>query len=79
MTNTETKVADWSVVFSSASYRRAIATGKTGKECACCGRQTNEEFFVEFQNQGFFPVGPECFKKLKKAGITTMTAAELNA
>lgn len=80
MDNTSnTKSADWSILFSSKSYQKAVACGETGKECAKCGKQTAEEFFVEFQGQGFFPVGPECFKALKKAGITVMTKAEMDA
>lgn len=75
----ETKAADWDVLFSSKSYVKATECGTTGKECAVCGKQTKEEFYVEFLEQGFFPVGPECFKKLKKAGITVKTAAEMDA
>jgi len=76
---TTTKAADYSILFSSKGYYKAVEAGETGKECACCGKQTKEEYFVEFMSQGFFPVGPECFKKLKKAGITVRTAAEMNA
>lgn len=75
----QTKAADFEILFSSKSYLKAVECGQTMKECAVCGKQTKEEYFVEFMEQGFFPVGPECFKKLKKAGITVMTAAEMNA
>lgn len=82
MTNTNTKAADFSVILSSKAYCKAVALGETGKECACCGKQTNEAFWVNTDgeggiNQGCFPVGPECFKKLKKAGITVLTREEM--
>ena len=87
MGNTNTtktaKAADFSVLFG-AQYQRRVATGETGKECACCGKQTAQEWFVNTDgddglNQGCFPVGPECFKRLKKAGIAVLTAAEMGA
>lgn len=72
----ETKAADWTKLFGKA-YAKAVRMGSTGKECACCGKQTREEHFVESLEQGMFPVGPECFKKLKAAGITVLTAEEI--
>ena len=72
------KPADFSVLFGKR-YQKAVECGETGKECACCGKQTREEFYVEFESQGFYPVGPECFKKLQKANITVKTKAEMDA
>jgi hypothetical protein len=36
-------------------------------------------YTFEYNNQGMFPVGPECFKKLAKAGFHVMTKAEMDA
>lgn len=66
------------MLFSSKSYLKAVSNGETCKECAVCGKQTKEEFFVEYENQGMFPVGPECFKKLVKAGYNVMTKAQMD-
>jgi uncharacterized ferredoxin-like protein len=63
--------------FSSASYLRNTKTGENGKECACCGRQTREELFVEIENLGWFPLGPECAKKVAKAGNAVKLASEV--
>jgi hypothetical protein len=56
-----------------AAYQRATRNGEKGNECACCGKSTNEDYFVAYEEQGFFPVGPECFKKLRKAGFNVQT------
>lgn len=64
-------------LFSSKSYQKAVSCGETGKECAKCGKQTNQSFYVEYQEQGFFPVGPECFKWLKANGYNVLPASEI--
>ena len=63
-------------LFSSAAYRKAVSMGETGNECAVCGKQTNDTHRVEYQDQGFFPVGPECFKRLAVAGYTVEKVSE---
>ena len=69
MSNTTSPtVADLSILFRKPS--------KSESGCACCGKNTEEKFFVETE-QGCYPVGPECFKKLKKANIMVHTAAEM--
>lgn len=65
-----------------ASYHKRVAHGESGNECIRCGRETRMENFVEMDNgcgesQGFFPVGPECLKILKKMGANVLTAAEV--
>ncbi len=73
-----TTAPDYSVLFSSTAYRKADDRGDLCEaSCACCGRETKEEFYVELPGQGFYPVGPECFKKCKKAGLSVRTKVEL--
>ena len=70
------------MLFSSKAYRAAEERGDLSEaSCARCGRDTDKSFFVEFHdgvaNLGFFPVGPECFSQLKKAGYTVLPASEV--
>jgi len=63
-------------LLSSKAYLKATQCGESGKECAVCGKQTDMRYQVEYQNQGFYPVGPECFKKLAKAGFNVEDTTE---